>query len=84
MLLRLIVGRDVLFRGIPVGVVNSDDTVPGWTLLPASVEVPELTSPWGLWVVDCVPLLEVIDKSAIEFYCKASLAKLIQVVVALF
>ena len=51
--------------------------VPGWTLLPDEVDAPPLTRLCGLWVVDCVPAPEPIDKSAIAHYCKARFDKII-------
>jgi hypothetical protein len=62
---------------MPLDEFSSVVAVPGWTLLAAAVLVPELTRPWGLWVLLCVPLPEVIDRAAIAFYCKASFSKLI-------
>ena len=59
---------------MPLPVVSRVVAVPGWTLLAAAVVEPELTRPWGLCVLVCPPLPELIDKP-IGLYCKAMPAK---------
>ncbi len=72
--LTLIVGSCVGRNAIPLPVVSRVVAVPGWTLLAAAVVEPELTRPWGLCVLVCPPLPELIDKP-IGLYCKAMPAK---------
>ena len=59
---------------MPLPVVSKEVAVPGWTLLAAAVVEPELTRPWGLCVLVCPPLPELIAKP-IGLYCKAIRAK---------